>query len=121
MGVRDRLRSMSRDISELDAERLTGRFAPLGLVHLADAPPRTRVTVCGEVERITLKPRAGAPAMEIVIDDGTAEATVIFSGRPAVRGIGHGRCVIVEGVAFEERGRLVFLNPSYTLLPAPGH
>lgn len=121
MGIRGRIRSMSRDIGELDAERLTERFAPLGLVHLADALPRTRVTVCGEVERITLKPRAGAPAMEIVIDDGTAEATVIFSGRPAVRGIGHGRCVVVEGVAFEERGRLVFLNPSYTLLPAPGH
>jgi hypothetical protein len=59
--------------------------------------------------------------MEIIINDGTAEATVIFSGRPAVRGIGHSRCVVVEGVAFEERGRLVFLNPSYTLLPSPGH
>ena len=121
MGVRDRLRAMSRVIVEIDAERLTGRFAPLGLAHLADAPPRTRVKVCGEVKRITLKPRAGAPAMEIVIDDGTAEATVIFSGRPAVRGIGHGRCVVVEGVAFEDRGRLVFLNPSYTLLPSPAH
>lgn len=121
MGIRDRFRSLSRGIDEIDSERLVRRFAPLGLTSIADARARTHTTICGEVERISLIPRQGASAMEIAIDDGTGEATVIFSGRTAVRGIGHGRCLVIEGVAYRDRGNLVFLNPAYTLLPAAGH
>lgn len=117
MGLRDRFRSLSHGTSELGAQRLTDRFGDLGLIALSEAPARTRVTVCGEVARITLKPRAGAPAMEIVIDDGTGQATVVFSGRRTVRGVGHGTGIVIEGVGFEERGRIVFLNPAYRLLP----
>jgi hypothetical protein len=121
MGVRERFRSLSRGVAEIDSERLVKRFAPLGLTPIAGTPARTRTTICGEVERISLVPRQGASAMEIAINDGTGEATVVFSGRAAVRGIGHGRCIVIEGVAHEDRGRLVFLNPAYTLLPPPEH
>ncbi|NBP50702.1 MAG: hypothetical protein EBU70_05875 [Actinobacteria bacterium] len=118
MGVRDRLRSLAPATSDLGVQRLTDRFEALGLVPLASAPARVRTTVCGEVVRITLKPRAGASSTELVIDDGTGQATVVFSGRPSVRGIGHGTGMVIDGVGFEERGRLVFLNPAYRLLPA---
>jgi hypothetical protein len=115
MGLRDAFKS--KGARELDAERLVDRFERLQLTHLADVAARNRVTVCGEVKRMTIKPRSGIPSTEIVINDGTGEATVIFSGRRHVTGIEHGRCLVVDGVPFAERSSLVFLNPAYTLLP----
>jgi len=52
-----------------------------------------------------------------VINDGTGQVTVIFSGRRHIAGIEHGGCIAVEGVAYQERNSMVFLNPAYTLLP----
>jgi hypothetical protein len=84
---------------------------------LGELEARDRTKGCGEVKRMTIKPRSGIPSTEIVINDGTGDATVIFSGRRHVVGIEHGHCVIIEGVAFADSNRLVFLNPKYTLLP----
>ncbi len=53
------------------------------------------------------------------MSDGTADATVVFTGRRSVGGLEHGRGLVVEGVAHDERGRCVILNPAYTLLPKP--
>lgn len=115
MGLRDAFKS--KGTRALDAERLVDRFARLHLTHLSDVVARNRVKVCGEVKRMTIKPRSGIPSTEIVINDGTGEATVIFSGRRHVTGIEHGRCLVIDGVPFAERSSLVFLNPAYTLLP----
>jgi hypothetical protein len=52
----------------------------------------------------------------VVISDGTADLVAVFSGRREIPGITHGRHVMFEGVAHDERGRLVILNPAYTLL-----
>ena len=119
MGIRATTRTGASSSEPLNDDRLRKRLSPLGLTPLADATARIRLSVCGEVKRIAVKPRSGSMALEIVIDDGTSDATVVFSGRPTIRGIGHGRCINIDGVAFEERGRLVFLNPAYTLLPTP--
>ena len=62
-------------------------------------------------------PRSGVPSLEIVVCDGTGDAVAVFTGRRAVGGLEHGRGVLIEGVAHDERGRRVILNPAYTLLP----
>jgi hypothetical protein len=41
----------------------------------------------------------------------------VFTGRRYVAGLEHNRAVVLEGVARSERGRLVLMNPAYTLLP----
>jgi hypothetical protein len=115
MGLRETFKAKGN--RKLDAERLVDRFERLNLTHLDNVVARQRVQVCGEVKRMTIKPRSGIPSTEIVINDGTGEATVIFSGRRHITGIEHGRCLIVDGVAFAERSSHVFLNPAYTLLP----
>ena len=51
------------------------------------------------------------------MSDGTGDLVVVFTGRRTIGGMGHGRGVLFEGVAHQERGRLVLLNPAYTLLP----
>ncbi|MEY4146785.1 MAG: hypothetical protein RL278_341 [Actinomycetota bacterium] len=117
MGIKDVFKSASKPVREIDSERLVDRFAELRLQPLGELEARDRTKVCGEVKRMTIKPRSGIPSTEIVINDGTGDATVIFSGRRHVAGIEHGHCIVVEGVAFADANRLVFLNPAYSLLP----
>lgn len=117
MGIKDVLKISAKPVREIDAERLVDRFAKLRLNPISELEARDRTKVCGEVKRMTIKPRSGIPSMEIVINDGTGDATVIFSGRRHVAGIEHGHCIVVEGVAFADANRLVFLNPAYSLLP----
>ena len=117
MGLKDAFNSKAKPMRELDAERLVDRFAELRLQPLGELEARDRTKVCGEVKRMTIKPRSGIPSTEIVINDGTGDATVIFSGRRHVAGIEHGHCIVIEGVAFADANRLVFLNPKYSLLP----
>ncbi len=117
MGIKDVLKISAKPVREIDGERLVDRFAKLRLNPISELEARDRTKVCGEVKRMTIKPRSGIPSMEIVINDGTGDATVIFSGRRHVAGIEHGHCIVVEGVAFADGNRLVFLNPAYSLLP----
>ena len=117
MGLKDAFNSKVKPVRELDADRLVDRFAELRLQPLGELEARDRTKVCGEVKRMTIKPRSGIPSTEIVINDGTGDATVIFSGRRHVAGIEHGHCIVIEGVAFADANRLVFLNPAYSLLP----
>ena len=105
----------TRDQTVVDVD--VDRFADLRLQPLGELEARDRTKVCGEVKRMTIKPRSGIPSTEIVINDGTGDATVIFSGRRHVAGIEHGHCIVIEGVAFADANRLVFLNPKYSLLP----
>jgi hypothetical protein len=121
MGLKDAFNSKAKPMRELDAERLVDRFAELRLQPIGELEARDRSKVCGEVKRMTIRPRSGIPSTEIVINDGTGDATVIFSGRRHVAGIEHGHCIVVEGVAFADANRLVFLNPAYSLLPMGDH
>ena len=120
MGIRDRFARSAQGKEALVAERLSTQFADLGLVGLAVMPMRERVAVCGEIRRMSIKPRAGIPAVEIEISDGTADLTVIFSGRERIPCIGHNRGLVVTGVAHVEGSRRVMINPAYRLLPKPG-
>ncbi len=117
MGLKSMMKAANKGIRELDAERLVDKFIDLNLTPIGEVVVRTKVKVCGEVKRMTMKPRSGIPSMEIVINDGTGQVTVIFSGRRHIAGIEHGECIAVEGVAYQERTNTVFLNPAYTLLP----
>lgn len=120
MGIRNIANRLRVDSREIDAERLVDRFENYHLAQIGTIVARQRVKVCGEIKRMRIKPRSGIQAIEIVINDGTGDATVIFSGRRHIPGIQHGQCIIVEGVAFADHGTNVFLNPAYTLLPASG-
>ena len=117
MGLKDAFNSKVKPVRELDADRLVDRFAELRLQPLGELEARDRTKVCGEVKRMTIKPRSGIPSTEIVINDGTGDATVIFSGRRHVAGIEHGHCIVIEGVAYADANRLIFLNAKYSLLP----
>jgi hypothetical protein len=109
-------RSSGSATKAMHQEKLQDKYAKQAECAIADAPMRVPVRVCGEVQRQRLVPRAGSPVLEVVVSDGTADAFALFTGRRSLGGLHHGRGVLIEGVAHLERGRRVFINPSYTLL-----
>ncbi|PHX93575.1 MAG: hypothetical protein CK542_03580 [Acidimicrobium sp.] len=116
MGIRSFGKRLTADNLEIDSERLCERFKEYDFVNIADSQSRTRTKIAGEIKRMRIKPRSGVPAVELVINDGTGEATVIFSGRRNIPGVDHGKCIMVDGVPHRDGGRTVILNPAYTLL-----
>lgn len=116
MGIRSFGKRLTADNLEIDSERLCERFKDYDFVNIADSQTRTRIKIAGEIKRMRIKPRSGVPAVELVINDGTGEATVIFSGRRNIPGVDHGKCIMVDGVLHRDGGRTVILNPAYTLL-----
>ena len=116
MGIRSFGKRLTADNLEIDSERLCERFKEYDFVNIADSQVCTRTKLAGEIKRMRIKPRSGVPAVELVINDGTGEATVIFSGRRNIPGVDHGKCIMVDGVPHRDGARTVILNPAYTLL-----
>jgi len=115
--VLDRLRrTLGRTTDDLHAESLQRRFGADDATPIGSASERGFTRVRGEVAGLQVVPRAGAPSLEVTVDDGSGRAVVVFTGRTRVGGLDPGRPVEVDGMARRERGRLVFLNPEYRLL-----
>lgn len=117
MGLRDLAKRLKTSVRELDDQRLQERFTGVGITSMAEMTCRTPVRVGGEITRVRVTPRSGVPSFEITVSDGTGSAIAVFTGRRHLGGVENNRAILLEGVAHEERGRRVMLNPAYTLLP----
>ena len=117
MGIRDLAKRLTASVEQIDDERLQDRFATLEVTKIGAVTARTATRIGGEITRTRITPRSGVPAFEISISDGTGIAVAVFTGRRHVAGLEHHRAVVLEGVPRAERGRMVMLNPAYTLLP----
>ena len=116
MGVRDLFRKMTAPVEELDRDRRRQECQQLGTTPIVDVQTRTRARVGGEVVSVRIVPRAGAPSLEVAVDDGYGRAVGVFFGRKALAGLQPGRRLVMEGVAQRDHGRTVIFNPLYTLL-----
>jgi hypothetical protein len=116
MGLRDRIRKIGIDTTEIEGERLANRYAGLGDTSIADAPLRRRTRIAGEITSIRVVPRAGSPSLEVTVNDGSGTlAIAVFTGRRAIPGITPSRGIVLDGVARKERARIILLNPAYEL------
>lgn len=118
MGLRDVHRRLTASTEDLHRESLRGAWSDHGAQPIREVVPRQRVRVGGEVHAVQVAPRAGAPSLEVSVHDGTGRVVARFTGRRAIGGITPGRRLLLEGLAADERGHLVMINPSYTLLPS---
>lgn len=84
---------------------------------IADLQPRERAMILGTIHSLTLRPRAGVPALEAEIEDGTGRLTCIWLGRRAIRGISAGRDIQVSGRVVLDGQQWRVYNPDYVLLP----
>ena len=117
MGLRDLAKRLTVSARDLDNQRLQERFDGVGLTAMAEISCRVPVRIGGEITRMRTTPRRGVPSLEITVSDGTGQTVAVFTGRRQLGGIEHNRAIVLEGVAHEERGRRVMLNPAYTLIP----
>jgi hypothetical protein len=82
---------------------------------IADAYPRHRIVVTGEITHTTSVQIGTAPAYRCVLNDGTGQLDLLFIGRRAVPGIVLGTVCGVEGTAAADGDRMVVWNPLYVL------
>jgi hypothetical protein len=83
--------------------------------------PRQHSRVRGTVSRVKARPAVGLPSLAVQITDDTGTVVAVWTGRRSIGGIKMGGLIELEGVPLSTDGRLEFLNPAYTLLPAAGH
>ncbi|WP_461009102.1 OB-fold nucleic acid binding domain-containing protein [Streptomyces capparidis] len=102
---------------ELQAAELQQDAAAAGCTPIATCGDRQVVTVTGTLRTVTLRPRAGVPALEAELFDGSAALDVVWLGRRAIAGIEPGRRLIASGRISMNRGRPVLFNPRYELRP----
>jgi len=106
--------------NEVHAEHEQERAAALGGTPIASLPMRRRATVCGTLRSVTLRPRAGVPALEAELYDGTGSINVVWLGRRQIAGIEPGRRIKVQGMVTRSEGEPAVFNPRYELI-ARGH
>lgn len=101
---------------ELDAEELQRQVDGSGAVAVSSCVDRTPVTVFGTVRSLTIRPRAGTPALEAELFDGSGVVTLVWLGRRTIAGIEPGRQLRAAGRIATHEGRRLIYNPRYELV-----
>lgn len=108
---------LAADADELDAEDLRAAMPTLGATPIARCRDREPACVLGTLRTVTFRPRAGVPALQAELWDGTGAVAVVFLGRRSIPGITPGRAVMVRGRITTVHGQRVIYNPIYELRP----
>ncbi len=115
--LRRALSRMTAPQDQLDAADALDEAASVGGEPIATCADRCVVTVSGTLKTVTLRPRAGVPALEAELWDGSGVLTLVWLGRRKIAGITPGRRVVATGRVAATDGRRVLFNPRYELRP----
>lgn len=111
---------LTRTSHDIEAAQLARESSDLGVVHIAAAPLRTRVTICGEVRSVTLRPREETPALDVEVWDGTESLHLVWLGRRRIAGIVPGIKVQATGRITTRRKVATMFNPAYEIVGRAG-
>src|ERR671913_1065246 len=112
------LRRITSSTAELESEELQRNVREEGSVPIQNCEDRERVQLTGTVSTVTISPRAGHPALEVELRDGSGAVTLVWLGRRQIPGIDCGRALKVWGRISCHEGRRLIYNPRYELLAA---
>lgn len=101
---------------QLHAEQEQERAVQMGGSPISELVMRRPATVCGTLSSVTLRPRAGVPALEAAMYDGTGTIKVIWLGRRQIAGVEPGRRLRVKGMVTRSEGEPAIYNPRYELI-----
>lgn len=110
---------LASDTDELDDAELKAETSALGATPIARCRDREAVSILGTLRTVTFQPRAGVPALQAELWDGTGAVTVVWLGRRNIPGINPGRAIRVRGRITALGGQRVIYNPIYELRPGP--
>lgn len=100
---------------ELVSEQLAHDAESAGCQQIQRARIRERVHLRGTIQAITLSPEEEHRRLDVELDDGTGNITLVWMGRRLIPGIDVGRTIDVWGTLTISDGRRVIFNPSYEL------
>jgi RecG-like helicase len=100
---------------ELVSEQLAHEAASAGCEQIKNARVRQHVHLRGTVQAITLSPEQDDRRLDVDLDDGTGNITLVWMGRRLIPGIEVGRRLDVWGTLTISDGRRVIFNPAYEL------
>ena len=89
----------------------------LGATPVVDCPDRQPTSVAGILRTVTLRPRAGVPAVQAELWDGSGTVHLVWLGRRRIIGIEPGRHLLAHGRICSLEGARTIYNPTYDLLP----
>jgi RecG-like helicase len=113
------LRRFASSTAELESEELQRNVREEGSVPIQQCEDRQRVQLTGVVSTVTINPRAGQPALEVQLRDGSGTVTLVWLGRRQIPGIDPGRTLKVWGRISCQEGKRLIYNPRYELLQTP--
>ena len=116
VALRDVVKRLTTSTEEIDRTKRSARRSALGTTPIDQIADRQLVDLAGEVQSVRIMPRAGAPALDVVIDDGHGSALAVFFGRRSIAGLHAGRMLRISGRASLRSGRPRLINPTYELL-----
>ncbi len=116
--IRRTLSRLASTDAEIEADELQAAAAESGAVPIGEVEDRHRVCVAGTLRAVTLRPRAGAPALEAELYDGSGTLSLCWLGRRRIPGITPGRAVSATGFVSYVEGHPVMFNPRYELRSA---
>lgn len=117
---RKAVRNLTTETHTLDAEHLQEQAERAGATTVAKCSDRVPVTVLGTVKSVTIRPRAGAPALEAELYDGSGTVTLVWLGRRSLAGLGPGRQLRATGRITTGEGRRLIYNPRYEMTAVDG-
>ena len=109
---------LATSAKEHEAAELQKDCMDLGATLIADLPERERVRVAGTLRTVTLRPRAGVPALVAELYDGSGSMSLVWLGRRQIAGIEPGRALVAYGRVMRDGNQCVIFNPRYELRPA---
>jgi hypothetical protein len=115
------LSRLTEDQDSVDAAAERDVATGSGGEPIATCADRCVVTVSGTLRAVTLRPRAGVPALEAELWDGTGVLLLVWLGRRRIAGISPGRRLTATGRVSTADGQRVVFNPRYELKPAAAH
>ena len=117
--IRRLIDRLASDAEDLDDVELKAATSAQGATPIAQCRDREAVCIHGTLRTVTFQPRAGVPALQAELWDGTGAVTVVWLGRRSIPGINPGRAIKVRGRITALGGQRVIYNPVYELRPGP--
>ncbi len=109
---------LASSAKEHEAAELQKGCVELGAVPVRELPDRARARVAGTLRTVTLRPRAGVPALVAELYDGSGSISLVWLGRRQIPGIEPGRALVAYGRVTRDQDTPVIFNPRYELRPA---
>jgi hypothetical protein len=109
---------LASSAKEHEAQELQKDCVDMGAVLISELPDRELVRVAGTLRTVTLRPRAGVPALVAELYDGSGSISLVWLGRRQIPGIEPGRALIASGRVTRDHEQPVIFNPRYELRPA---